>query len=251
MLYDNVLSCCQAITKYVTSRGFALDSHEIVTNFPRRILTDMDETKTLKDLGLFPQETVFVQKRWTTLSTRKIFFWTKWLPLHYDTIFTEIIHLNIRTSEKSDKKLVSIFLRIMMITTAFFFNGFGADLSSRRLHPCWVLRENLSFFGPFFEFFHRFLSNKSCPYLEFLDKYGFEFLRGGQKLSFFSQLSFRKNVEKISLDYYRTPPSWLLKFLEPSFAPFYCAPAQLTTDRSSLCLVACLLLHERKARNAS
>ena len=63
LLCDIVLSCCQAITKYVTSRGFALDSHEIVTNFPRRILTDMDETKTLKDLGLFPQETVFVQKR--------------------------------------------------------------------------------------------------------------------------------------------------------------------------------------------
>jgi len=56
-------STFMAITKYVTSRGFALDSHEIVTNFPRRILTDMDETKTLKDLGLFPQETVFVQKR--------------------------------------------------------------------------------------------------------------------------------------------------------------------------------------------
>merc|ERR1712029_1279475 len=42
-------STFMAITKYVTSRRFALDSHEIVTNFPRRILTDMDETKTLKD----------------------------------------------------------------------------------------------------------------------------------------------------------------------------------------------------------
>ena len=44
--------------------------------------------------------------------------------------------------------------------------------------------------------FHRFLLNKSCPYLEFLDKNGFEFLRGGQKLRVFSQLSFCKNVEK-------------------------------------------------------
>merc|ERR1712029_678720 len=52
-----------AIIKYVTSRGFPLESYEIVTNFPRRILTDLDETKTLKELNLFPQETVFVQKR--------------------------------------------------------------------------------------------------------------------------------------------------------------------------------------------
>ena len=41
------------------------------------------------------------------------------------------------------------------------------------------------FFCPFFEFFHRFLLNKSCPYLKFLEKNGFEFLHGGQKLSFF------------------------------------------------------------------
>ena len=52
---------------------------------------------------------------------------------------------------------------------------------SRRLE----FRGKSEFFGPFFEFFHRFLLNKSCPYLEFLDKNGFEFLRGGQKLSFF------------------------------------------------------------------
>ena len=46
--------------------------------------------------------------------------------------------------------------------------------------------EGKSEFLPIFEFFHRFLLNKSCPYLEFLDKNGFEFLRGGQKLSFFA-----------------------------------------------------------------
>jgi len=56
-------STFMAIIKYVISRGYPLESYEIVTNFPRRILTDLDETKTLKDLGLHPQETVFVQKR--------------------------------------------------------------------------------------------------------------------------------------------------------------------------------------------
>jgi len=56
-------STFMAIIKYVRSQGYPLDSHEIVTNFPRRILTDLDSTQTLKQLGLFPQETVFVQKR--------------------------------------------------------------------------------------------------------------------------------------------------------------------------------------------
>ena len=56
--------------------------------------------------------------------------------------------------------------------------------------------EKFEFFAHFLSFFQRFLLNKSCPYLDFLDKNGFEFLPGGQKLRFFSQLSFRKNVEK-------------------------------------------------------
>ena len=51
-----------------------------------------------------------------------------------------------------------------LIYNRLFFNSFGANLSSRRLPLCWVLRENLrGFFCPFFEFFHRFLLNKSCP----------------------------------------------------------------------------------------
>ena len=53
----------QAIVRYVASEGYSLDKHEIVTNFPRRILTDLDTTQTLKDLGLFPKETVFVQQK--------------------------------------------------------------------------------------------------------------------------------------------------------------------------------------------
>ena len=47
----------------MASEGFPCDTYEIVTNFPRRILTanKEDETKTLKDLNLHPRETVFVQ----------------------------------------------------------------------------------------------------------------------------------------------------------------------------------------------
>ena len=53
----------QAIIKYVISKGYPLERYEIVTNFPRRILTDLDETQSLKELNLHPQETVFVQQR--------------------------------------------------------------------------------------------------------------------------------------------------------------------------------------------
>ena len=53
----------QAIIGFVKSEGYALDQHEIVTNFPRRILTDLDTSQTLKELGLFPKETVFVQQK--------------------------------------------------------------------------------------------------------------------------------------------------------------------------------------------
>ena len=48
---------------YLKSEGFSLDQHEIVTNFPRRILSDQDQNLTLKELNLFPKETIFVQTK--------------------------------------------------------------------------------------------------------------------------------------------------------------------------------------------
>lgn len=53
----------QAVALYVSSQGFPAERYEIVTNFPRRILTNQKETATLKELGLFPQEAVFVQEK--------------------------------------------------------------------------------------------------------------------------------------------------------------------------------------------
>jgi len=52
-----------AIVEFVKSEGFTLDQHEIVTNYPRRILTDLDTKQTLKELGLFPKEMVIVQQK--------------------------------------------------------------------------------------------------------------------------------------------------------------------------------------------
>jgi len=51
----------KALVMFVKSKGYSLDDHEIVTNFPRRVITDLELTSTVKEAGLFPQETVFVQ----------------------------------------------------------------------------------------------------------------------------------------------------------------------------------------------
>ncbi len=53
----------KALILFVQSRGFSDANYEIVTNFPRRVLSDLDGAQTLKDLGLFPQEMVFVQEK--------------------------------------------------------------------------------------------------------------------------------------------------------------------------------------------
>jgi len=50
-----------ALLTFVSFKGFSTENHEIVTNFPRRQLNTLESTKSLKEVGLFPRETVFVQ----------------------------------------------------------------------------------------------------------------------------------------------------------------------------------------------
>ncbi|XP_014666572.1 PREDICTED: UBX domain-containing protein 7-like [Priapulus caudatus] len=52
-----------ALVHFTIAKGFPNERYELVTNFPRRKLSYMDFNVTLKDIGLFPQETVFVQER--------------------------------------------------------------------------------------------------------------------------------------------------------------------------------------------
>ncbi|KAG7170289.1 UBX domain-containing protein 7-like [Homarus americanus] len=52
-----------ALVKYVGSKGYSNDQYELVTNFPRREVSYLDFSLTLKEAGLFPQETVFIQAR--------------------------------------------------------------------------------------------------------------------------------------------------------------------------------------------
>ncbi|XP_074657988.1 UBX domain-containing protein 7-like isoform X2 [Tubulanus polymorphus] len=55
----------KALILYVLDCGYSSDRYELVTNFPRRKISHMDYNDTLKDVGLHPQETVFVQERQT------------------------------------------------------------------------------------------------------------------------------------------------------------------------------------------
>ena len=53
----------QAVLKYVNGKGFPPDKYELMANFPKRLLLSMEATMTLKEAGLFPQDTIFVQAR--------------------------------------------------------------------------------------------------------------------------------------------------------------------------------------------
>lgn len=60
----NILfSVWQDLVLMVQKDGYPNERFELVTNFPRRKLTSLDFSTTLKSAGLFPQETVFVQER--------------------------------------------------------------------------------------------------------------------------------------------------------------------------------------------
>jgi len=51
----------QALLLFISFKGFNLENHEVVTNFPRRQVNTLDSSQTLKEVGLYPRETVFVQ----------------------------------------------------------------------------------------------------------------------------------------------------------------------------------------------
>lgn len=51
----------EALQLFVETFGYSQKNYELVTNFPRKNLSDLELTKTLKDVGLYPRETIFVQ----------------------------------------------------------------------------------------------------------------------------------------------------------------------------------------------
>lgn len=66
-----LFSVWQDLVLMVQKDGYPNERFELVTNFPRRKLTSLDFSTTLKSAGLFPQETVFVQERWHRRDKRR------------------------------------------------------------------------------------------------------------------------------------------------------------------------------------
>lgn len=71
-LYVLFLIYLQELFEFLSSKGFPENEHEVVSQFPRRNLSEVDHNTTFKDLGLYPRETVFVHtvEWWST--------WTAW-----------------------------------------------------------------------------------------------------------------------------------------------------------------------------
>ena len=90
----------------------------------------------------------------------------------------------------------------MTFTPGFFITVVGNHLAAGGCPRVEFWGKILSFFPIFWVFWQRFeffplcSLNKSCPNFEFWAKNGLEFFQRGRKLSFFSPLSFRENVEK-------------------------------------------------------
>ncbi|XP_029833348.4 UBX domain-containing protein 7 [Ixodes scapularis] len=53
----------KALISFASCSGYDEETHELVTNFPRRNLNSLDHSATLRDAGLFPKETIFIQLR--------------------------------------------------------------------------------------------------------------------------------------------------------------------------------------------
>ncbi|EEC13385.1 UBX domain-containing protein, putative, partial [Ixodes scapularis] len=53
----------KALISFASCSGYDEETHELITNFPRRNLNSLDHSATLRDAGLFPKETIFIQLR--------------------------------------------------------------------------------------------------------------------------------------------------------------------------------------------
>ncbi|OQR67285.1 UBX domain-containing protein 7-like [Tropilaelaps mercedesae] len=53
----------RALTLFAHEQGFSESSHELVTNYPRRNLSELDSSLMLNEVGLYPKETIFIQLR--------------------------------------------------------------------------------------------------------------------------------------------------------------------------------------------
>lgn len=60
---NELFSPLQALVYFVKGKGYSNEQYELVTQFPRRRISDLDLESTLQQNGLHTRETVFVQAR--------------------------------------------------------------------------------------------------------------------------------------------------------------------------------------------
>ncbi|KAM3915405.1 FAS-associated factor 1 [Leptodactylus fuscus] len=53
----------QVVFNFVASKGFPCQEYKLLSTFPRRDITQMDPSRTLMDLKLYPQETLFLEAK--------------------------------------------------------------------------------------------------------------------------------------------------------------------------------------------
>lgn len=53
----------QVLHDFLTVEGYNSEDYKVISSWPRRDLTSMDQTKTLEELKLYPQETVILEER--------------------------------------------------------------------------------------------------------------------------------------------------------------------------------------------
>jgi len=53
----------QTVLDYLTIEGFPHEEYKVLSSWPRRDLTVLDTSQTLKDLKLYPQETLTLEEK--------------------------------------------------------------------------------------------------------------------------------------------------------------------------------------------
>ncbi|ESO92378.1 hypothetical protein LOTGIDRAFT_120993 [Lottia gigantea] len=53
----------QTLLNFLITKGFHTEEYKVITTYPRRDITQLDETQTLQDAKLFPQETLILEEK--------------------------------------------------------------------------------------------------------------------------------------------------------------------------------------------
>merc|ERR1712038_1247015 len=53
----------QTVLDYLASKGFLASDYKVLQSFPRRDITELDKSQTLKELKLYPQERFNIEER--------------------------------------------------------------------------------------------------------------------------------------------------------------------------------------------